>query len=234
MKISVIIPALNEAAALPATLAALATQEGAYEIILCDGSSTDGTLDLARDAGAIIITTARGRGQQLRAGAARATGDVLLFLHADTVLAQGAFDAVREALADPAIGGGNFRVVFDGETDFAAWLTRFYGWFRGHGLYYGDSAIFVRRTVYDAIGGVRPLALMEDYDLVRRLERGSRTVCIDDPPVVTSSRRFDSRKPWRIFTQWLVIHALYYARVRPALLARLYRSASHHPADGRP
>ena len=219
---------------LPVTLASLRRQEidqqTALEIIVCDGGSTDGTAAFARDAGATIVSTERGRGQQLAAGAKRAMGDVLVFLHADTVLAPGAVRAVSDALADPGIAGGNFRVLFDGPSDFAAWLTGYYAWLRSHALYYGDSVIFVRRTVYDSIGGIKPIALMEDYDLVRRLEAFGQTICIDTPPVVTSSRRFEGRKPWRIYAQWVIIHALYYLRVRPSLLARLYRSAAHRPA----
>jgi len=232
MLISIIIPTLNEALMLPATLASLGRQEGDREIIVCDGGSTDATVDIARDAGATIITTARGRGQQLAAGAARAAADVLVFLHADTVLAPGALQAIGNALADPTIAGGNFRVLFDGPSDFAAWLTEYYARLRSHALYYGDSAIFLRRAVYDSIGGIKPIALMEDYDMVRRLEAFGPTICIDTPPVITSSRRFEGRRPWRIYCQWVMIHALYYLRVRPGLLARLYRSAAHRPARG--
>lgn len=233
MKISVIIPTLNEAQSLPAALAAVAGRNTPSDIIVCDGGSTDETLDVARRYGATVVSSQRGRGQQLHAGAARATGDILLFLHADTVLAPGALHAVRTALADPSLGGGNFRVLFDGPSAFACWLTGFYAWLRRNGLYYGDSVVFIRRSVFDTIGGIRPIALMEDYDLTRRLERHGPTICIDDPPVVTSSRRFDGRRPWRIFTQWLVIHALYHARVSPDRLAKLYRSTTHKPVTRR-
>lgn len=230
MLISVIIPTLNEADMLPAALASLLGQRDPVEIIVCDGGSEDGTVSLAHAAGTRIVTTARGRGQQLAAGARLAAGDVLVFLHADTVLAPGALCAIERALAEPSVGGGNFRVLFDGPSAFAAWLTGYYARLRRHALYYGDSVIFVRRTVYDSIGGIRPIALMEDYDLVRRLEAFGPTVCIETPPVVTSSRRFEGRRPWWIYVQWMIIHALYYLRVRPALLARLYRSSAHRPA----
>lgn len=231
MKISVIIPTLNEAERLPHCLAGANSPD--IEIIVCDGGSTDGTAELARNRGALVIEGEPGRGQQLHTGVAKATGDILLFLHADTVLAPGALAAVRAALEDPIICGGNFRVIFDGPSAFASWLTGFYTWLRRNGIYYGDSVIFIRRTILTKIGGIRPIALMEDYDLTRRLERHGRTLCIDDPPVVTSSRRFDGRKPWRIFLQWVVIHALYHAHVSPRHLARLYRSASHTPAAER-
>jgi rSAM/selenodomain-associated transferase 2 len=221
MKISVIIPTLNEAENLPVALAALEGQNIAAETIVCDGGSTDGTLAIADRAKATIVTSLRGRGQQLHAGAQRASGDVLLFLHADTILPPGALRAVVQRLSDGAVSGGNFRVIFDGQTAFAGWLTGFYAWLRRNGFYYGDSVVFLRRTAFETIGGIKPIALMEDYDLIRRLERHGGTICIDDPPVVTSSRRFDGRRPWRIFTQWLVIHALFHARVSPDRLARL-------------
>lgn len=233
MLTSIIIPTLNEASMLPATLESLRRQNTDMEIIVCDGGSTDGTADIARDAGAQVITTAPGRGQQLCAGSDQAAGDVLVFLHADTILAPGALRAVGDALEDATIAGGNFRVLFDGPTEFAAWLTDYYAWLRSHALYYGDSVIFVRRPVYESIGGIKPIALMEDFDLVRRLEAFGPTICIESPPVVTSSRRFEGRKPWRIYAQWVMIHALYYLRVRPDLLARLYRSTAHKPAMGR-
>ena len=129
--------------------------------------------------------------------------------------------------------GGNFRILFDGEDAFDRWLTRFYAWFRRFGLYYGDSAVFLRRETYEAIGGFRPIALMEDFDLCRRLERHGRTVCIDEPPVTTSSRRFEGRWPPKIVAGWLLIHALYYLGLSPNLLARLYKSSRHSPKGPR-
>ena len=231
MKISIIIPVLNETEQLPAALAAVTHQQGDYEMIVCDGGSTDESQAIAQQAGAKVITGPSGRGQQLAAGAQCATGDIFLFLHADTVLAPGTLNALRTTLRNPAINGGNFRVIFDGPTRFATWLTGFYAFLRSKGLYYVDSAIFVRKKVYEAIGGIKPIALMEDYDLVSRLEASGQTICIDTPPVTTSSRRFDGRKPWCIFTQWVVLHALYYLRVRTRFLANLYRSSAHSPAN---
>lgn len=100
---------------------------------------------------------------------------------------------------------------------------------RAHGLYYGDSGIFVRRRVYRALGGMRPIALMEDYDFSRRLERAGPTCCIAEPPLTTSSRRFQRRRPLAIFFGWLAIHLLYHLGFPPERLARLYRSRRHAP-----
>lgn len=231
--VSIVVPALDEAESLSRLLDCLAREGEPHEIVVSDGGSGDGTLDVARRRGARIIEGARGRGAQLRAGAAAACGDVLWFLHADSRPGPGAVAAIRRSLADPSAVGGNFRVVFDGEHGFARRLTEFYAWFRRHGLYYGDSGIFVRRAAYDRLGGFRSIALMEDYEFSRRLNRLGRTVCIAEPSLTTSARRFEGRRPYRIVAGWLAIHALYFCRVPPALLARLYKSRSHAPGRRR-
>jgi rSAM/selenodomain-associated transferase 2 len=222
-RISVIIPTLDEAARLPALVAGLRREPELAEIVVADGGSADGAEAVAAALGARVVQTAPGRGRQLRAGATAASGEILLFLHADSVFPAGGLAALAAALdRDPAIPGGNFRVVFDGDSGFARWLTGFYAWLRRFALYYGDSGIFVRRPVYDAIGGVAPMALMEDYDFVRRLERAGPTVRVDDPPLVTSSRKFAGRHPVAIFWGWSVVHILYWLGVAPERLARIY------------
>lgn len=224
--ISVVIPTLNEAANIAGLVCALRAEPLACEIIVADGGSTDPTMALAREAGADhVIAAPRGRGQQLAAGAERASGEVIWFLHADTRLAFGTLAALEVAMtADPTSPGGNFRLLFDGDDGFSRWLNGFYAWLRRRGFYYGDSGIFIRRSVLSAVGGVRPVALMEDYDLVRRLERAGRTLCIAEPPLLTSSRRFAGRAPARIVAGWVWIHLGYYCGVAPARLASLYDS----------
>ena len=223
--ISVIIPTLNEAGRLPRLLSGLRAQGAACEIIVADGGSRDGTPAIAGTAGATVLRCARGRGQQIHAGAEAASGDVLLILHADCVFPMGGLARIEACLAEsPQVVGGNFRLLFDGGTRFSRWLTGFYAWMRQYGLYYGDSAVFVRREVYRAIGGVRPIALMEDYDFTRRLERAGPTACIAEPPLVTSSRRFEGRRPAAIVWGWLRIHALYYLGASPERLAWWYDS----------
>jgi rSAM/selenodomain-associated transferase 2 len=223
--ISVIVPTLNEAVRLPPLLARLRAESGDHEIVVSDGGSTDGTPDLAGGNGTTVVASPRGRGQQLLAGVAQARGDVLLFLHADTIFPVGGLAAIRDALiAAPQAPGGNFRLLFDGDDRFLRWLEGFYGWIRRRGFYYGDSGIFIRRDVLGRIGGIAPIALMEDFDLVRRLERAGPTLCIDTPPLVTSSRRFAGRGPVSIVAGWLRLHCLYLLGATPDRLAALYDS----------
>ncbi len=220
---SVIIPTLNEAHQIAGRITHVQSLNPQAEIIVVDSASTDGTPEIARASGATVhMSVEPGRGQQLKVGADVATGDILIFLHADTRLPDTAFTQINKQLADNAKIGGNFRVLFDGDSDFATWLTSFYAWFRSKGLYYGDSVIFLRRTVYDEIGGIMPYSVMEDYDLSRKMERMGGTVCIEDDPVITSSRRFKNRRPAAIFIAWCVLHGLYYAGLSTRALGWVY------------
>ena len=227
--ISIIIPVLDEALALPRLLGDLAREDEAREVIVVDGGSRDASRDIARRGNAIVVQAGAGRGGQLAAGVEASRGEVLLFLHADSRFPAGGLGRMVTA---PAAPGGNFRLVFDGDDGFSRWLTGFYAWIRRHGLYYGDSGIFVRRAVYQWLGGIRPIALMEDYDFARRLERAGPTLCIQNPPLVTSARRFRGRRPVAIVLGWLFIHLLYHLGAPPERVARLYnrRGARRHDA----
>ncbi len=230
--LSVIIPALNECANIARLVPMLRALDPGAEIIVADGGSSDGTMEAARLAGARTLVSRPGRGRQLGSGADAAGGEILLFLHADCSPGPGALQAVRDGLADnPSAVGGNFRLLFDGGGGFDRWLIRFYSWIRSRGLYYGDSGIFVRRNVYRRIGGIRPMALMEDYDFVRRLEAAGPTLCIAEPPLVTSSRKFEGRGAAAIVAGWLWIHALYHLGVPPDRLARIYYGKTFQPAQ---
>ena len=225
-RVSVVIPTLDEAGRLAPLIETLKREPGLKEIIVADGGSTDGTSSVAVRLGARVIVSERGRGQQLRSGAAVATGEFLLFLHADSVFPAGGLAALTAMLdRDPRVPGGNFRVVFDGETRFARGLTVFYAWIRRFALYCGDSGIFVRRAVYVALGGFRPMALMEDYDFVRRLEHAGPTCRVEDLPLITSSRKFAGRRPVAIVWGWTLVHLLYWAGMSPERLARIYYRA---------
>ena len=220
--ISVVMPTLDEARNLRARAREIAGQVGPCEWIVADGGSTDDTVALASSLGARIVTCAPGRGGQLDAGARVASGGIMLFLHADTGLPDGAFEAMRRSLADVRLVGGNFRMRFTGEGFF----TRLLAWCyanqqRVFGAFFGDSAIFVRRDVFDELGGFGGMPLMEDYAFVRRLRRRGATRRLD-LVVTTSSRRFE-RNPFRVVTLWVSIMVLYHLGVSPVRLARLYR-----------
>jgi len=224
--ISVIIPVLNEALRIEALVQKLVAQADVLEVIVADGGSRDDSPQRAAAVGATVLSTERGRGRQLVSGVAQAKGDVLWFVHADTLVPDSAASAILSVLTKhPSSPGGNFRLLFDGEDEFSRWLIGFYAWIRRHGFYYGDSGIFVRRSAFEEIGGLQPLDLMEDYDLVRRMERAGPTLCVEDPPLVTSSRRFKNRKAFAIVSQWLYLHALYHMRAPGRLMASLYDSA---------
>ena len=231
-RVSVVIPTLDEAGRLPALVEILRREPELAEIIVADGGSTDGTKELAARLRTKLVETGRGRGQQLHAGAALATGEILLFLHADSIFPVGGLRALCAALdRDPRVPGGNFRVIFDGNSRFARGLTMVYPWLRWFTLYYGDSGIFVRRSVYGAIGGIKPIPLMEDYDFVRRLERAGATCRVEEPPLTTSSRKFAGRRASAIIWGWVVIHVLYWLGVSPQRLARFYYPRGRRKSD---
>jgi rSAM/selenodomain-associated transferase 2 len=225
--VSVVVPVLDEAAALPGLLDHLARSRGRTEVVVADGGSRDGTAEIARrhPSRPVVCVTGAGRARQMNAGAAAAGGDVLLFLHADTRVPDDAPERITAALrADPGLEGGNFALRFDGGDSFSRLLSAWYSVQRRTGVYYGDSAVWVRHDVFDRLGGYRPLPVMEDYDFVRRLEKTGRTACLPGP-AVTSARRWRALGVPRTVLSWVVIRWLFLAGVSPARLARLYRPA---------
>lgn len=234
--LSLIIPALNEAQGIPATLAAANRIRGCVETIVVDGGSTDATVEIARRMGARVLRSERGRGRQMHAGACAARGEALWFLHADTLPPADAAEKILEALGDRRVAGGRFTVRFDGDGRAARFLT----WLKPKqeklGLLYGDSAIFVRWRDYFAAGGFAPFPIFEDLDFLRRLERRGRLVRLASE-VVTSSRRFEGRFA-ATFARWTLMQALYWLGIHPRRLGRLYPlrpAASLAPGrEGRP
>lgn len=222
LTVSVIIPTFCEAGGIAD--AVRRAQEVGDEVIVVDGGSSDGTAELARAAGARVVSAARSRGAQLHAGASVAEGSVLLFLHADVVLPSAARAAMVEALADERVVGGNFYLRFVPGSFAASLFTLANHWRRRWlRIYYGDSGLFVRRDVYRRLGGFRALPVLEDYELVRRLERAGRTAYLRDVVIEASARRFEAA-PLRTLGVWTLIQVLYSAfGVRPERLAKLYR-----------
>jgi rSAM/selenodomain-associated transferase 2 len=221
MKISAVVPTLNEELCLAATLAALQKMRSVAEIIVTDGGSADKTLETARQFGARVLTAKRGRGSQLDAGAQAAVGDVFWFLHADTLPPDDADAQILKALNDKHTVGGNFEIRFDGERRAARFLTWLYPKLRLLDLCYGDSAFFVRREIYEKTGGFADLPLFEDVEFYQKLKKHGRFVHLENF-VVSSSRRFEKRNFTFVFARWALFQGLYWLGFPPRFLAKHY------------
>lgn len=221
MKFSIIIPTLNEAKTISKIVASLRKLSGEFEVIVADGGSADDTVSLAKTGDVRVIETVRGRGRQMNAGAQIASGDVLVFVHADTRLPESALAMIEKLLQDERVCGGNFSLVFDGCTREARLLTRIYPLLRLGGMCYGDSAIFIRRDVFERLGGYRDYSIFEDCDLYRRMRRIGKFVRLP-AAAVTSSRRFEGRFV-RTFALWATMQVLYWLGVDPNRLNRWYK-----------
>jgi rSAM/selenodomain-associated transferase 2 len=235
-RLSIVIPTLNAAATLAECLRALedgvrepdsglgpAPERLGAEVIVADGGSSDGTPELAEGLGARVLHLSANRGAQLAAGAAAATGAWLLFLHADTRLAPGWAAAVERFLGEP----GNirraaaFRFALDDGSPGARRIEALVDWrCRVLKLPYGDQGLLISRAFHDEIGGFRPLALMEDVDLVRRIGRGR--VAVLDVTAVTSAARYRAGGYWLRPLRNLTCLGLFLVGVPPRLIARLY------------
>jgi len=218
-RLAIVVPTLDEAPGLAALLERARAE--ADEVWVSDGGSRDGTAEIARGLGVGLVSGPPGRGPQLNRGARAANAEILLFLHADTRLAEGAGDEVRAAIRGGAVGGA-FTVRFASER----WLFKL-----GSRLVnlrtrltrcpLGDQAQFVGRETFERLGGYRDWPILEDLDFARRLARAGRTVLIERP-VETSARRYERQGIARtIAVNWLIF-GLYFAGVSPRRLARLY------------
>ena len=225
--LSVIIPTLNAAEPLKLVLAALRRAQSvglAVELIVADGGSQDETGAIATHYGARIVPGGPGRGMQLASGAREAAGAWLFFLHADTLPGPGWADAVRTFMCEPSNDekAAVFRFVLDDRAVQARRLEALVAWrCRVLGLPYGDQGLLISRSFYHRLGGFRPIPLMEDVDIVRRIGR-TRLVLLDAPAITSASRyRQDGwiRRPLRN----LSCLSLYYLGVPPQLIARLYK-----------
>jgi rSAM/selenodomain-associated transferase 2 len=251
MTITVVIPTLNEEAVLPRTLSQAASL-GFDELIVVDGGSHDRTREIVQafaSAPAIslqpstishqrsilssqssalspvsLLTAPPGRANQMNAGAAASKGTVLLFLHADTSLPSDARQAVERALEDPAYVGGRFDLRFERDSGPGWLISRMMNLrSRWTGIATGDQAIFVRRSLFEQLGGYSDLPIMEDVDFSRRLKRTGRLSALRSK-VITSYRRWDTRGPLRTILLMWVLRSLYWIGISPHRITRLYSS----------
>lgn len=225
-QLSIVIPVLNEAATIAASLDALAPLRArGAEIIVVDGGSVDDTASLARPHANFVIASARGRATQMNAGAAIARGDILLFLHADTRLPDGADRLVRDGLATSGRAWGRFDVAIEGKHPLLPFVAAAMNMrSRLTGIATGDQAVFVTREASDAVGGFPEIALMEDITLARKLKRVSRPLCLS-ASVTTSGRRWEKRGVLRTILLMWRLRLAYFFGAKPDDLARRYGTA---------
>jgi rSAM/selenodomain-associated transferase 2 len=224
LRVSIVVPVLNEEAELPGLFANLAPfAESGAEVIVVDGGSTDLSVAISERTGCVVIRSARGRAAQMNAGAAQARGDVFLFLHADTRLPAGATELATAVLADGRFEWGRFDVRIAGERPLlrvvAAMMN---GRSRLTGIATGDQAIFVTRQAFDKVGGFPDQPLMEDIELSKRLLRLSPPACLEER-VTTSARRWETRGVFRTILLMWRLRFDYWRGVPASVLADSYR-----------
>jgi rSAM/selenodomain-associated transferase 2 len=222
VKLSVIIPTLNEESCLESTLKLLSVAE-VCEIIVVDGGSTDHTLTIAQRGASRVLSAWRGRANQMNVGARVAQGDVLLFLHADTLLPPAFVQEIQQALSNPQVIGGRFDVRFD-SPEWLLGLTAFLMNLRSRltKIATGDQAIFIGKDSFFRLGEYPLLPLFEDIALSKKMKRAGQIVCLRSQ-VTTSARRWRQKGILRtILLMWL-LRFLYFLGVSPLLLWKMYR-----------
>lgn len=221
--ISVIIPTLNEAENIRGCVECVRAEDEDFEIIVCDGGSSDATVQIVREYDdAVLIETGKGRGGQMNRGAEAADGDVLLFLHADTKLERGWSGELLSVLADESVAGGAFTFKIDNPARryriIESWVKLRCSLFS---LPFGDQGIFVRRGIFDRVGGYRDIPLMEDVEIIGRLKKEGRLVLLKKC-AATQDRRW-IRKGWiRASVSNQMVMLMYKLGIDPNALARFY------------
>jgi rSAM/selenodomain-associated transferase 2 len=221
MRISVIVPVLNEEKSIAATLIELQRLKP-DEMIVVDGGSSDETREICQRFGIKLYLSRAGRAAQMNFGAQWATGDVLVFLHADTRLPLSAFDDIRTALQDSKVLGGRFDLQLDNPRP----LLKLVGFMislrsRLSKVGTGDQAIFVRREIFQELGGYPDIPLMEDVELSRALKHRGAVACLRSR-VTSSARRWETEGIWRTILKMWTLKSLYLLGISPVLLKRYY------------
>jgi rSAM/selenodomain-associated transferase 2 len=223
LRLSVIVPAWNDHANLARILPELAGLNALHEVIVADASPHPAAADAARTTGITYLPAPQpNRGAQMNLAAENATGDVLIFHHADSILTAAHVAAIEDALRNPEIIGGAFYRKFDGRHPRLVWFEAVGRFLTRHGgSFFGDQSVFVRRETFRALGGFAPIPLMEDMEFSRRLRRAGQVVVLD-PPLQSSIRRHRGRGPWRTSLQNGLFIVLYKCGLPPAHLHRWY------------
>ena len=220
--LSIIIPVLNEAAIIQSILSRFQDHTG-VEVIVVDGGSEDNTFELAQAKDVKTIRSPqRGRANQMNAGAAVATGDILLFLHGDTQLPSDYLNIIKDTLAQPKAIAGAFELAIDGDDWSLRLVETMVKWrSRWCSLPYGDQAIFLSKTVFEEIGKFADLPIMEDFELIQRLKKQGK-IAIAPAAVLTSGRRWQKLGVFKttLINQLIILG--YYLKVPPIQLKRLY------------
>jgi rSAM/selenodomain-associated transferase 2 len=223
LTVSIVVPVRDEEAGIATTLPALRRAFGDCELIVVDGGSSDDTVARAEPY-ATVLHADGGRGPQLNAGAAAAHGEVLWFVHADAAVDPGALAALRAALADPRVVGGGCLLRFDRTGPVLTWL-RWTSNLRARHLHwiFGDQAMFVRRGVFDDVGGFPELPIMEDLEMSRRLARRGRLAVLPTP-CTSSARRLVEQGPFRMLVLMQLYKLQYFLGVDPHVIRRRYEA----------
>ena len=228
--ISAIIIAYNEELLIEAIIKELRKQlfHGDYEIILADGGSTDKTVSIATNHNIIVLHTRKGKAKQINDACSKARGDILFFVHADMMLSDQVFSIIHGKI-EAGYDGGGFSNIFDAYNKrikkLGVWIN-----FRfldkreqsDKGIYYGDNGIFVKKKVFDALGGFKEIPIMEDYDFSVQMRKNYNVIKIGSPKIVVSARRHIKAGFLKTRFQWVMIRKLYLLGVSPNKLAKWY------------
>ncbi|MBE0485902.1 TIGR04283 family arsenosugar biosynthesis glycosyltransferase [Marinobacter sp.] len=228
LSVSVVMPVWMEAAGIEESLRALQPiRQAGHEVIVVDGGSSDRTVELARPLCDHLLVSNPGRAIQMNAGADKAQGHLILFLHADTRLPDDALARLTKVCRDDA-AWGRFDVRLSGDRRMFRVVEWFMNWrSRLTGICTGDQGIFVRRDVFETLGGFRPMPLMEDVELSKRLKLMARPMCIASP-VVTDSRRWEQGGVWPTIVLMWRLRWRYWRGDTPESLAALWRRNVRH------
>jgi glycosyltransferase involved in cell wall biosynthesis len=226
MEVSAIIPTFNEELTIGKTLESLSRLVNVSEVIVVDGGSTDKTCEIVENfqqmkSLKLVRLNEANRGKQLHEGTKHAKGDIFWFLYADTRPTQGSARQIKGVMKYSAVVGGNFEVIFGGESRAAKFMTWLYPNLLSAGLCYGDSAFFIGRIAYNKTGGFKQIGAFEDIDMFHRLRKIGRFYHLSQT-VTASPQRFDNKSFVLTFTRWSFYQVLYWFKFSPERLAKMY------------